>query len=90
MKTVYPLVALLSVAIVAAGPLPRNEVLETRDNIMSKAGLMARTEQPAAPAAPMPAAPAPAPVASTVNPAPVAPAVNPEAQRLADEKAGML
>jgi flagellar biosynthesis/type III secretory pathway protein FliH len=52
MKTIYPLVALLSAALVAAGPSPRTDNLDARSNDL----IHARTEPAPAPAAePMPA-----------------------------------
>jgi hypothetical protein len=61
MKTVYPLVALLSAAVVAAGPLPRVSTLNNRDNTIANGRIIARTdhvgEPAAAPAPPAPAAP---------------------------------
>lgn len=72
MKTIYPLVALLSAASVAAGPLPQFRRLDTRTSVQ------ARTEH-LGEAAPVPA-PAPAPMPEAAQAA--------DAQRLADEKAG--
>jgi hypothetical protein len=72
MKTIYPLVALLSAAIVAAGPIPRADNLETRSNELIHASNRARTE----------AAPAPAHVAE-----PMPADAEAEKQRLADEEA---
>jgi hypothetical protein len=99
MKTIYPLVALLSAAIVAAGPIPKADISETRSNDLIHAPQRARTEAAPAPAPPVGhvAAPAPAPpaghVAAAPAPAPPAehvaapPAPDAEAQRLKDEEA---
>lgn len=60
MKTVYPLVALLSAALVAAGPIPRANNLDSRTNDLVHTANQARTDHVGEPA-PAPA-PAPAPV----------------------------
>ena len=44
MKTIYPLLTLLSAAAVAAGPLPRNAKLAARINIDVPSRVVARTE----------------------------------------------
>lgn len=75
MKTIYPFVALLSAASVAAGPLPRFHRLDTRSNDLVNAPFQARTEHLGE------AAPAPAP-------APTHPDAEAEKLRLAEEKAG--
>jgi len=59
MKTIYPLVALLSAASVAAGPLPRFR-LDTRSNDVARNSLQARTDHLVEPAP----APAPSPAAA--------------------------
>jgi hypothetical protein len=51
MKTIYPIVALLSAAIVAAGPVPRVPNIYTRSNNLAHASNQPRTE----PAVPGPA-----------------------------------
>jgi hypothetical protein len=60
MKTIYPLVALLSAASVAAGPLPRFR-LDSRSNDIVRTSIHARTDHVVEPApAPAPAAAPPA------------------------------
>jgi hypothetical protein len=59
MKTIYPLVALLSAALVAAGPIPKSDNLDTRSNDLGHTANQPRTEHVAEPAPA--AAPAPAP-----------------------------
>jgi hypothetical protein len=54
MKTIYPLVALLSAALVAAGPIPKSDNLDTRSNDVVHTANQPRTE-PAPAAAPAPA-----------------------------------
>jgi hypothetical protein len=53
MKTIYPFLTLLSIATVAAGPLPRHARLAARVNIDQPSRVLARTEHlgEAAPAA---------------------------------------
>jgi hypothetical protein len=58
MKTVYPLVALLSAALVAAGPIPRANNLDSRTNDLVHTVNQVRTDHVGEPAP----APAPAPV----------------------------
>lgn len=72
MKNIYPLLTLLSAAVVAAGPVPRYAV---RSNTVATARLHARTEHVVAPVAVHP------PMPEAVN-------AEAEKQRLADEKAG--
>lgn len=60
MKTIYPLVALFSAALVAAGPIPRDVNLDTRSDDLVHTANQARTEPVAEPAP----APAPAPAAA--------------------------
>jgi hypothetical protein len=60
MKTIYPLVALLSAASVAAGPLPRFR-LDTRSNDIVRTSIYARTDHLVEPAPALVPAPAPAP-----------------------------
>jgi hypothetical protein len=74
MKTTYSLFTLLSVSLVAAGPVP----------IRRNGALMARTEPQAPPAAPVIASAPAAPAA-----APAAPMADTEAQKAAEEKFGM-
>jgi hypothetical protein len=62
MKTVYPLVALLSAALVAAGPIPRANNLDSRTNDLVHTANQARTDHVGEPAPAPAAAPAPAPV----------------------------
>jgi flagellar biosynthesis/type III secretory pathway protein FliH len=67
MKTIYPLVALLSAAIVAAGPVPRVHNLDTRTNDLARNTNQARTEPIAEPApAPSPE-PVPAPLPASAQ-----------------------
>jgi hypothetical protein len=57
MKTVYPFVALLSAAFVAAGPIPRADNIDLKFGDLLHAANQARTEPAglAPPAAPAPA-----------------------------------
>jgi hypothetical protein len=57
MKTIYPLVALFSAALVAAGPIPRDVNVDTRSDNLVHTANQARTEPVAEPVP----APAPAP-----------------------------
>jgi hypothetical protein len=50
MKTIYPFFALLSAAVVAAGPVPRIHNLDTRSNDLVHTSNQARTEPVAVPA----------------------------------------
>jgi membrane protein involved in colicin uptake len=78
MKTIYPLVALLSAALVAAGPIPKVDNIDTRSDDLIHIPNQARTEAATAPVA--------APPAEAMPAAPMAdPAA--EKQRLADEEA---
>jgi hypothetical protein len=78
MKTIYPLVALLSAALVVAGPIPKVDNLDTRSDDLIHISNQARTE--AAPALP---------AASPTEAMPAVPMADPaaEKQRLADEEA---
>jgi hypothetical protein len=58
MKTIYPLVALLSAALVAAGPIPRADNIDTRIDDLVHTANQPRTEPVAEPAPAQ--APAPA------------------------------
>lgn len=76
MKTIYPLLTLLSATIVAAGPVPRHAILVARTELGAPTRLLARTEHVMEPA------PAPAPAPEAVD-------AEAEKQKQADEKAGM-
>lgn len=74
MKTIYPLLGLLSATFIAAGPLPRNARLEARINIDLPSRLLTRTQPPVEPAH---------------GNAPEAADAEAEKQRLAEEQAGI-
>lgn len=44
MKVIYPLLSLLSAAVVAAGPLPQHATLPARSNVDVPSQLLARTD----------------------------------------------
>ena len=61
MKTIYPLVALLSAAFVTAGPIPKADNIDTRTDDLVRTANQPRTEPVAAPAPAAEHVPAPAP-----------------------------
>jgi hypothetical protein len=65
MKTIYPLVALLSAALVSAGPIPRSDNIDIRSDDLVHTANQPRTEPVAAP--PPAAMPEPAPSADAAK-----------------------